>query len=102
MVSGELCDRVTHYDILKLVSGIDRLAEVNGPRAYAVLSRRGEIWDYITERSASSIPANIAEGQARRSTGEFVQSLGVARGSLAELETFLTLSTKLTARAMTC
>ena len=46
-------------------------------------------------RSASSIPANIAEGQARRSTGEFVQSLGVARGSLAELETFLTLSTKL-------
>ena len=36
-------------------------------------------------RSASSIPANIAEGQARRSTGEFVQSLGVARGSLSQL-----------------
>ena len=54
VVSGELCDRVTHYDILKLVSGIDRLAEVNGLdgkdlRAYAVLSRRGEIWDYITD-----------------------------------------------------
>lgn len=46
-------------------------------------------------RSAASIPANIAEGQARRSRGEFIQSLGVARGSLAELETFLTLSTKL-------
>lgn len=46
-------------------------------------------------RSAASIPANIAEGQARRSKGEFIQSLGVARGSLAELETFLTLSTKL-------
>ena len=45
-------------------------------------------------RSASSIPANIAEGQARRSTGEFVQSLGVARGSLAELETFLTIVNK--------
>ena len=46
-------------------------------------------------RSAASIPANIAEGQARRSRGEFVHLLGVARGSLAELETFLTLSTKL-------
>jgi four helix bundle protein len=38
-------------------------------------------------RAAVSIPSNIAEGQARNSTGEFVQFLGVAQGSLAELET---------------
>jgi four helix bundle protein len=46
-------------------------------------------------RAASSIPANIAEGQARNTTGEFRQSLGVARGSLAELETFVMLSAEL-------
>ena len=46
-------------------------------------------------RAASSIPANIAEGQARRTTGEFLQALGMARGSLAELETFAVLCERL-------
>ena len=46
-------------------------------------------------RAASSIAANIAEGWARRTTGEFVQALSVARGSLAELETFPHLTARL-------
>ena len=38
-------------------------------------------------RAAVSIPSNIAEGQQRNSTKEFVNFLSIAKGSIAELET---------------
>src|SRR6185312_6293694 len=46
-------------------------------------------------RAAVSIPSNIAEGQARHTTGEFVQFISHAEGSVAELETQLLLSISL-------
>ena len=46
-------------------------------------------------RAAVSIPSNIAEGQVRNSTKEFVNFLSIARGSNAELQTQLLICVKL-------
>ena len=46
-------------------------------------------------RAAVSIPSNIAEGQARRSTAEFRHFLSIAQGSRAEVETQLRIATRL-------
>jgi four helix bundle protein len=47
------------------------------------------------QRSAISVPSNIAEGQGRLSTGEFRQFLGFARGSNFELQTQLEIAREL-------
>ncbi len=46
-------------------------------------------------RAAVSISSNVAEGQARHTTGEFIQFISHAEGSVAELDTQLILSIEL-------
>jgi four helix bundle protein len=46
-------------------------------------------------RAAVSVPSNLAEGQARHTTGEFIQSISHAEGSVAELDTQIILSIEL-------
>jgi four helix bundle protein len=47
------------------------------------------------QRSTVSIPANIAEGQGRQHTTEFIQHLSIAYGSLMELETHILIGQRL-------
>jgi four helix bundle protein len=45
-------------------------------------------------RAAASVPANLAEGYQRSTRKDFANFVSIARGSLAETETFLLLATR--------
>ncbi len=75
-----------YQDLVAWQKGIAVVTDI-----YEVTSHfpRHEVYGLTSQlrRSAVSVPSNIAEGQGRASTGEFIQFLCHARGSLYELET---------------
>jgi four helix bundle protein len=56
-----------------------------------------EIYRLVAQvtRSAASVPANIAEGNARATKRDYSNFLAIAKGSLMETETFVMLSVRL-------
>lgn len=55
---------------------------------------RDELFSLTSQlrRASSSVAANVAEGSGRRSRKEFMYFLGVAIGSVSEVEYFLILA----------
>lgn len=49
------------------------------------------LWSQLT-RAAVSVPANIAEGRARSTAKDFANFLSIARSSLMELDTLVTVA----------
>ena len=58
---------------------------------------REEIYGLTSQlrRASVSIPSNIAEGQGRRSSKEFMSFLSIAHGSVRELETQVLIARRL-------
>ncbi|MGQ0577415.1 MAG: four helix bundle protein [Betaproteobacteria bacterium] len=83
-----------HYDLQAWKSAMALVKDVYTlTRAFP----KEEVYGLVSQmrRAAVSIPSNLAEGAARNGPKEFVQFLGVAKGSLSELETQLLISAEL-------
>jgi four helix bundle protein len=84
----------SYRDLIVWQKGIDFVASV-----YKKSSRfpREELYGLTSQlrKAAVSIPSNIAEGQARSGTQEFLHFLSIASGSLAEAETQIIIAERL-------
>lgn len=83
---------VKHYrELLVWQKAMDFAVEVH---PIAISFPKAEMFALTSQvnRSATSVPSNIAEGNGRRTTGDYIHFLGIAKGSLNELETQLTLA----------
>jgi four helix bundle protein len=73
-------DLIVWQKAMDLVTEIYKLSEnFPQPQRYGLTSQ--------IQRSAASVPSNIAEGHGRKSTQAYLNHLSIAHGSLMEFET---------------
>jgi four helix bundle protein len=82
------CELIVWQKAMNLVEAVYRTTN-DFPKA--------EIYGLTSQirRAAVSVPSNIAEGQGRNSTRDFLHFLSVAQGSLMEVETQITIAKRL-------
>ena len=83
----------SHRDLIVWQKGIVLAVETYQLVRSLPASERFILRDQMV-RAAVSIPSNIAEGHGQIAKGAFVRHLGIARGSLRELETLLEIARK--------
>lgn len=84
----------SYRDLIVWQKAMDLVVQIYG--ASRKLPRE-EIYGLTAQlrRSAVSIPPNIAEGQGRQTTRDFLHFLSIAHGSLCEVETRIILAVRL-------
>ena len=94
MTTVEKTRITSHRDLVVWQKAMDL---VTGVYEASKVFPRDEVYGLTNQmrRAAVSVPANVAEGQGRRSKKEFVNFLENARGSLLELDTHLDLAWRL-------
>jgi len=87
LVEGKEDMTVTHYEQLEVWQQAMELVALVYRRTQPF--PKEEVYGLTSQlrRAAVSVPSNIAEGQGRRSTKEFLNHLSMARGSLMEVQT---------------
>jgi four helix bundle protein len=84
----------SHKDLVVWQKSMDLVEAVYAFSAKFPAAERFRMVDQIC-RAAISIPANIAEGHGRGTRKDYTHFISIARGSLAETETFLLLAERL-------
>lgn len=84
----------SHRDLVVWQKAMDLALEIYRIAGKLPQTENYRLGNQIT-RAAASVPANIAEGYARATKKDYANFLAIAKGSLMETETLLTLATRL-------
>ena len=84
----------SHRDLIVWQKGMLLAEKVYGLTRLFPKTEEYRIVSQVT-RAVVSVPANIAEGHARGTRKDYAHFIAIAKGSLAETETFLLLAIRL-------